>query len=79
MQLEVDADPMAPYIALPAVYICSFPFSFSFIPSIVYRILVIYLTNLIVLFILIPFIFWLVFYVNLVSNNKTEKDRCAIL
>ncbi len=79
MQLEVDADPMASYLALPAVYIRSSPFSFSFIPSKVYRIFVIYLTDFIVLLISIPFIFWLVFYVNLVSNNKTEKDRCAIL
>lgn len=38
-----------------------------------------YLTDFIVLLISIPFIFWLVFYVNLVSNNKTEKNRCAIL
>lgn len=79
MQLEVDTDSMAPYLALPAVYIRSSPFSFLFIPSQVYRVFVIYLTDFIVLLILISFIFWLVFYVNLVSNNKTEKDRCAIL
>lgn len=79
MQLEVDADPMAPYLALPAVYIRSSPFSLSFIPSKVYRIFVIYLTDFIVLLISIPFIFWLVFYINLVSSNKTEKDRCTFL
>ena len=79
MQLEVDTNPIAPYLALPAVYIRSFPVSFSFIPSKVYRILVIYLIDFIVLLISIPLIFWLFFYVNLVSNNKTEKDRCAIL
>lgn len=70
---------MTPYLALPAVYIRSSPFSFLFIPSKVYRIFVIYLTDFIVLLILISFIFWLVVYVNLVSNNKTEKDRSAIL
>lgn len=70
---------MAPYLALPAVYIRSSPFSFLFIQSKVYRTFVIYLTDFIVLLILTSFIFWLVFYVNLVSNNKTEKDRSAIL
>ena len=79
MQLKVDTDSIAPYLALPAVYIRSSPFSLSFIPSKVYRIFVIYLIDFIVLLISIPLIFWLVFYVNLVSNNETEKDRCAIL
>lgn len=79
MQLKADADPMTSYVALPAVYIRSSPFSFLFIPSTVYRIFVIYLTGFIVLLISILFIFWLVFYVNLVFNNKTEKNRCAIL
>ena len=80
MQLEVDTDSMAPYLALPAVYIRSSPFSFLFIPFKVYRIFVIYLTDFIIVLLLwMSFIFWLVFYVNLVPDNKTEKDRCAIL
>lgn len=61
------------YIFPPLFLFCSFRLKcieYSF---------VIYLTDFIVLLILISFIFWLVFYVNLVSNNKTEKDRCAIL
>ena len=45
MQLEVDADPMAPYMALPAVHIRPSPLSFSFIPSTVYGIFVIRLTG----------------------------------
>lgn len=36
MQLEVDADPIALYMALPAAYIRPFPLSFSFIPVAVY-------------------------------------------
>lgn len=45
MQLEVDADPMAPYMALPAVHIRSSPLSFSSILSTVYEVLVAYLTD----------------------------------
>ena len=42
IQLEADANPIA---ALPAVYIRPSPLSFSFIPSTVYRIFVVHLTN----------------------------------
>ena len=36
MQLEVDADPIALYMALPAAHIRPSPLSFSFIPVAVY-------------------------------------------
>ena len=38
VQLVVDADSMAPYMALPATHIRPSPLSFSFIPSTVYGI-----------------------------------------
>lgn len=76
MQLEVDADPMAPYLALPAVYIRSSPFSFSFIPSKVYRIFVIYLTDFIVLLISIPFIFFGLSFTS-ISFPITKQKRTA--
>ena len=42
-----------------------------------YRMFDNYLTDFIVLLISIPFILWLDFNVDLVSNNKPEKDRWA--
>ena len=57
-QLEVDADAMAPYMALPAACIRPSPLSFSFTPSTVYGIFVSYLQlTFIILFVLIPIAF----------------------
>ena len=45
VQLEVDADPMAPYMALSAAHIRPSPLFFSFIPFAVYGILITRLTG----------------------------------
>ena len=44
-QLKVDADPMASHMALPATHRRPSPLSFSFIPSTVYEIRVVYLSG----------------------------------